>query len=70
LLKTDYSGKGTGQMNNTSYNRELVYNLEHAIHHMAIMKIAVDNAFPQVQMPENFGVAYSTIRYQQQQCAQ
>jgi uncharacterized damage-inducible protein DinB len=70
LLKTDYSGTGNFQTNNTSYNRELVYNLEHAIHHMAIIKIAVQNCFPQVLLPENFGVAYSTVRYLQKQCAQ
>ena len=70
LLKTDYSGTGIGQTNSTSFHRELVYNLEHAIHHMAIIKIAIENSFPTVQLPENFGVAYSTFRYQQQQCAQ
>jgi len=47
----------------SSVNRELVYNIEHAIHHMAIIKIAVQTYFPKVQLTENFGVAYSTVRY-------
>ncbi len=48
----------------TSVNRELAYNIEHAIHHMAIIKIAVITVFPNIRLAENFGVAYSTIRYQ------
>lgn len=48
----------------TSFFRELQYNIEHAIHHMAIIKIACLQAHPQLNLPENFGVAYSTIRYQ------
>ncbi len=48
----------------TSINRELAYNIEHAIHHMAIIKIAINTVFPHVTLPEGFGVAYSTIRYQ------
>ena len=51
-------------MVNTSINRELAYNIEHAIHHMAIIKIALISLFPEVQIPKDFGVAYSTIRYQ------
>lgn len=43
--------------------RELAYNIEHAIHHMAIMKIAIAGNFSWVVLPENFGVAYSTQRY-------
>lgn len=48
----------------SSLEREIAYNIEHAIHHMAIIKIAVQTIFPNVILPENFGVAYSTVRYQ------
>jgi hypothetical protein len=54
----------------TTCYRELAYNIEHAIHHMAIIKIAIDNDFKHVTLPENFGVAYSTVNYQQTVCAQ
>lgn len=54
----------------TSFFRELQYNIEHAIHHMAIIKIAINHSFKEVALPENFGVAYSTIKYHEQQCAQ
>ena len=48
----------------SSLERELAYNIEHAIHHMAIIKIAVQTVFPNIKLAENFGVAYSTVRYQ------
>jgi len=48
----------------SSQERELAYNIEHAIHHMAIMKIAIQTVFPNVRLVKNFGVAYSTIRFQ------
>lgn len=50
----------------SSFARELLYNVEHAIHHMALIQVAVRVAFPQVNMPANFGVAYSTIQYNAQ----
>lgn len=49
--------------------RELAYNLEHAIHHMALIRIALDQQFPHVNIDQNFGLAYSTIRYNNDQCA-
>ncbi len=48
----------------SSFNRELAYNIEHAIHHMALLKVAVKQSLNYIQIPENFGVATSTIRYQ------
>ena len=49
--------------------RELAYNLEHAIHHMALIRIALDQQFPHINIDPNFGLAYSTIRYNKDQCA-
>lgn len=43
-------------------DRELVYNIEHAIHHMAIIKIAAINAYA-YQLPADFGVASSTLKH-------
>lgn len=48
---------------NTTAMRELVYNIEHAVHHMAIMKIGIREVAPYVTLPKDFGVAASTIRY-------
>jgi uncharacterized damage-inducible protein DinB len=50
----------------TNYWRELTYNIEHAVHHMAIMKIGVNEVARHVRLPKDFGVAVSTLRYHQQ----
>lgn len=47
----------------SSFFRELAYNTEHAIHHMALIKVAVIQSLSYIALPENFGVASSTIRY-------
>ncbi len=48
----------------SSFYRELAYNIEHAIHHMALIKVAINQTLDYIQLPENFGVASSTVRYQ------
>jgi uncharacterized damage-inducible protein DinB len=48
---------------NTNTTRELVYNIEHAVHHMAIIKIGVREVAPYVKLPPDFGIAASTVRY-------
>lgn len=50
----------------TNYFRELTYNIEHAVHHMAIMKIGVKEVAAHINLPPDFGVASSTIRYRQE----
>ncbi len=47
----------------STFERELAYNLEHAIHHLAIIKTAVIASFPAVNLPPKLGIAYSTIQY-------
>ena len=71
-LEVNYGALDTQQQSvKSSYFRELQYNIEHAIHHMAIIKIAISACFKEVELPPNFGVAYSTVRYQKElECAQ
>lgn len=52
----------------TNYHRELLYNLEHCIHHQALIKVAIIQSNAAL-VDENFGVARSTIEYRKQ-CAQ
>jgi hypothetical protein len=52
----------------TNYFRELLYNLEHSIHHQALIKVAVLKNKNITLCPE-FGIAKSTIEYRTQ-CAQ
>ena len=52
----------------SNYLREILYNLEHCIHHQAIIKIGLKYLGRNI-VDENFGVAKSTINYRTQ-CAQ
>ena len=69
-LMLDYSiNCQVNDMVDSSYKRELAYNIEHAIHHMAIIKIAIENAYSEIVLDKAFGVAPSTIRFQRE-CVQ
>ncbi|MEQ6121771.1 hypothetical protein [Reichenbachiella sp. MALMAid0571] len=51
----------------SNFDRELVYNIEHAIHHLALIKIGLTEVAPEIELPKGFGIANSTIRYKNQQ---
>ncbi len=53
----------------TTFNRELLYAIEHTVHHLAIIKMGILLNYPHIEIPENFGVAESTIQYKSS-CAQ
>ncbi|MCU0439963.1 MAG: hypothetical protein MUC49_18920 [Raineya sp.] len=46
----------------SNYYRELMYNLEHCIHHQALIKVALLN-MPHIRINDTFGVAPSTIKH-------
>jgi uncharacterized membrane protein YphA (DoxX/SURF4 family) len=63
LLTGSYSSKVTREATvETTYYREIVYNLEHAVHHMAIIKIGIRES-TNVTVPMDFGVAAPTVKY-------
>jgi hypothetical protein len=63
-LKSDFSHEGNAFLYlNTSLYRELAYCLEHAIHHQAILKIALQSLNLSIVPTESFGVAPSTFRH-------
>lgn len=69
-LEVDYGiDKELTSVIETNFNRELAYNIEHAIHHMAIIKIGIQAICPQLNLPANFGVANSTVKYNRRQAA-
>jgi uncharacterized damage-inducible protein DinB len=49
----------------TTFQRELTYLIEHSIHHLAIINIALRDSYAQIEIPRNFGVAFSTIIHQE-----
>lgn len=70
LLNASYSKIHNEQVIiQTSLYRELAYALDHTVHHLAIVKIALSEEKDQVELDKNFGVAPSTIRYREQ-CVQ
>ena len=48
----------------SNLERELAYNIEHIIHHMALVKIGIKETCPHIELPAGFGIAISTIKYQ------
>lgn len=70
-LEADYTT--SGQKDNlikTSVGRELAYCIEHSIHHQALIKAGLIAIGLNNIISEDFGVAYSTIRYRNNSCAQ
>jgi hypothetical protein len=52
----------------TNYFREIAYNLEHTIHHMALIRIGL-REIGNFSVDDSYGVASSTLKHRQQ-CAQ
>lgn len=70
-LEADYTTGGNAQnLINSSVGRELAYCIEHSIHHQALIKAGLIALGLGDITNEYFGVAYSTIRYRKDQCAQ
>lgn len=52
----------------TNYFREIAYNLEHTIHHMALIRVGL-RELGNIHVDDSYGVASSTIK-NRQKCAQ
>jgi uncharacterized damage-inducible protein DinB len=68
-LKATYDTEQSLLVPTTLY-RELIYNLEHCIHHLATIRIGLSASTTHYHIPQNFGVAPSTIQHRQSTCAQ
>lgn len=67
-LKITYELAGETTCLDSNYYREVMYNLEHTIHHHALIKVGIEQISEQT-LPASFGVAPSTIQYRKT-CAQ
>lgn len=47
----------------STIGRELIYCIDHSIHHFAIIKMVLRSDFPYISISEDFGIAYSTLNY-------
>lgn len=61
LLVSNYQNQDI-TMESSMY-REITYNIEHTVHHLAIISIAIPIHFNYINLSENFGYADSTIQY-------
>ena len=50
----------------SSIGRELMYAYDHAIHHLAMIKIGMNIHFKDVKINKNLGVAPSTLKYRKE----
>jgi len=70
LLETDYSMNNLSTIQvQTNYFRELIYNLEHTVHHMALIRVALFS-YKSITVDNDFGVAVSTIKHKKDVCVQ
>ncbi|KAI9906957.1 hypothetical protein PsorP6_003525 [Peronosclerospora sorghi] len=49
----------------STINRELAFAVHHFIHHNALSKVLLRHHFPELEVPENFGIAPSTADFNQ-----
>ncbi len=61
-LVTEADEDGSINVVRTTYFREIVYNTEHAIHHLALIRVALREMKLDI-VGDEFGMAYSTIKY-------
>ena len=62
LLAVSYSPDNQDYIE-TNFMREMVYLVEHSIHHYALIRIGLQENFSNIYIPKNFGIAYSTVRH-------
>lgn len=66
LILTQTLGNRTVEIPSNFY-RELLYNIEHCIHHQALIKVAFNDLKMSHLLTKNFGIAPSTIQYRETQ---
>jgi uncharacterized damage-inducible protein DinB len=47
----------------STLGRELMFAYDHAVHHLAMIRIGLEYQFPQLSVEANFGIAPSTVKH-------
>jgi hypothetical protein len=47
----------------SSLFREITYNIEHTVHHLAIMRIALSSELNYIKLNSSFGYSHSTVQH-------
>ncbi len=50
----------------TTLSRELAYLADHGVHHLALIRISLEQEHPHILLDANLGVAASTVNYRRQ----
>jgi len=58
-----HTEKEGGEQLNSTIGRELYYNIEHCIHHLALIKVGLNIVSPDMPLPKHFGFAPSTVQH-------
>lgn len=61
LLKTNYEALEV--IMETSLFREITYNIEHTVHHLAILRIGISSELKYIKLADTFGYAHSTVQF-------
>jgi len=71
LVESNYGLSEKGKVySKSSCRREIVYVLDHAVHHLAIIKIAIQTKYKHINLDADIGIAPSTLRNIKNVCAQ
>jgi uncharacterized damage-inducible protein DinB len=65
LIRTDFAEQTQRERTlvGSTVGRELMYACDHAIHHLALIRIGLRDAMPSLALPAALGVAPSTLKY-------
>lgn len=61
LLKSKYEQSEI--LMESSLYREITYNIEHTVHHLAIIRIAISSELSYINLSKTFGYAESTVQF-------
>ncbi len=65
VMESELPGSSTYSQQHTTLKRELAYLADHGVHHLAMVRIALEQELPHVTFPSHLGVAASTRNHQE-----